>query len=70
MSEPLSFPKSAKFYILVKKDSVGSIILDYSTIGPTVGTGFYLNKIDVEQRQIILALQGENTNIYELEWPL
>jgi hypothetical protein len=60
-----------KAYILVKVETVGSVLslsFSYASSGST--SGFYSNLQEAQNQQVIEKLSGKNYNIYCLDIPV
>lgn len=71
---PVERLESVTAYQLVRLGADGKFFLECNTSNITepgdLGQGFYSDKKKIQYQQMILALKGIQTHIYEIEWVL
>ena len=70
MIEPLTPLDSSILYIQLSRSTTGTLTLHSAETPPVNWPGYFVNKEDAQHDQMLKALRGVKTHIYELKIPL
>jgi len=67
--KPIEQPDSLSVYVLASLTNTGNINYHAPTSSSTPYLGYYTNLEDAQQEQMMLALKGQKTHVFCLEFP-
>jgi hypothetical protein len=67
--KPIEQPETLGVYILASLTNTGNINYHAPTSTSTTYLGYYTNLEDAQQEQMMLALKGQKTHVFHLEFP-
>lgn len=72
--EPIKAPKTIKVYTLIKQSGLSLTYVGFSTLGMSLGAGFFLTHIEAEHHRTLELLKDTGADksqyhVFELEIP-
>ena len=69
--KPVDTPEFLSVWILTSLTSTGTITYHNPSVLPTSGffPGYFTKLEDAQQEQMLLALKGQKTHVFQLEFP-